>query len=110
MPDHSFDSVLETARAEITKGHWVCQKFTCTSCGQRLTIGEANVFYTHGTCDQCGAVTDIKATGCNYMLLMAGASPLTDLAKLGIAPPVNDGLTLKQTPAGRIHEQPDTKQ
>jgi hypothetical protein len=46
------------------------QKFTCSGCGQRLTIEEPNVFHAEGTCDRCPAVT--KITKCNYMLVIGG--------------------------------------
>lgn len=44
----------------------VFQKFTCASCGSRQTMAMANAFYTTGECEACGAMTDIRAKGCNF--------------------------------------------
>jgi hypothetical protein len=33
-----------------------------------------NVVHKTGTCDQCGAVTDIEKQGCNYLLEMRNAT------------------------------------
>jgi predicted RNA-binding Zn-ribbon protein involved in translation (DUF1610 family) len=65
--NHPFLEVAATAEAVIAKGGKVFQKYTCSSCGQRLAMDKPNVFYKTGECDQCGAVTDIEATGCNYL-------------------------------------------
>jgi len=46
------------------------KKFTCASCGNRLTIEVPNVFYTTGSCDKCDHITDIVMRGCNYLLIM----------------------------------------
>jgi hypothetical protein len=68
--DHPFDKI--TAEADIliasTKAT-IFQKFTCSGCGQRLTMDVPNTFYTHGTCDKCGVTTDIKAQGCNFLMI-----------------------------------------
>jgi len=68
-PDFPFDDVAKTAREWIEKGGTVYQKFTCDGCGKRLTIDEPNKFYTKGRCDSCPAITDIRAKGCNYLLI-----------------------------------------
>lgn len=47
------------------------QKFTCSGCGQRLTIDEPNVLHAEGTCDKCPAVTKIEK--CNYLLVIGGS-------------------------------------
>lgn len=67
--NHPWDEVLELAEELATEGHGLYQKFTCGRCGQRLTIEQANTFYTHGRCSECGHVTNIKDTGCNYLLV-----------------------------------------
>lgn len=46
----------------------VYQKFSCDNCMARQTMPDANVFYVLGICEECGYVTDIKKTGCNYMV------------------------------------------
>jgi len=69
MSDFPFEECADKAGELLGKGGaQVLQKFTCAGCGQRLTIEEPNMFFTHGSCDKCPAITDIKAQGCNYML------------------------------------------
>ena len=68
--DYPFDDVCKKAEELARLGHWVYQKFTCSGCGNRLTIDEHNKFYTRGTCDQCGAMTNIREKGCNMMIHM----------------------------------------
>ena len=63
-------AMFETASEFVAGGATVYQKFTCTECDNRLTIEEANTFYTAATCDRCGKVTDIRKNGCNYMLIL----------------------------------------
>ena len=66
--DFPFDDVVKRASELIKQGASVHQKFTCSGCGQRLTIEEPNIFHTEGTCDKCPAITDIRKQGCNYMV------------------------------------------
>ncbi len=69
--DYPFDQVAADAEQLINeKGAVVFQKFTCASCGARQTMAEANKFFTSGKCEECGAVTDIKSRGCNFMMVM----------------------------------------
>lgn len=72
--DHPFDEVAASADEYIKKGGQVFQKFTCSSCGNRLTMDVPNVFYKTGTCDECGTVTDIEAQGCNYLVVLDSGS------------------------------------
>ncbi len=69
--DGPFDQVVAQANVQIKRGATVFQKFTCAGCGKRLAMDVPNVFYTEGTCDACGALTDIKARGCGFLLLAA---------------------------------------
>ncbi len=50
----------------------IYQKWTCDHCGSRQTMGEKNVFFTSGTCEECKKVTDIAAKGCNYLVYGPG--------------------------------------
>lgn len=67
--NHPFFEVAAEAKKHIDAGNTVWQKFTCTGCGSRQTMEEPNKFFTTGQCEECGHVTDIVATGCNYLLL-----------------------------------------
>jgi len=44
------------------------QKFTCDGCGSRQTMGDPNVWYATGKCEECGTITDIEKHGCNYVV------------------------------------------
>lgn len=66
--DYPFGDVCKTARKLVLDGHDVYQKFSCSNCGQRLTMDIPNHFYETGGCDKCGHITDIKTQGCNYLL------------------------------------------
>jgi len=68
--NHPFDEVVKTANGYIAQGYTIYQKFTCVHCGQRLTMEEPNTFSESGTCDQCGKLTNIRETGCNYMAVL----------------------------------------
>ena len=65
--DHPWDEVLRNAEQKIAAGWTVYQKFSCSRCGQRLTMEVPNTFYPSGNCDKCGTLTDIKVAGCNFM-------------------------------------------
>ena len=66
--DFPWHEVAKKAEALAKSGVDVYQKFTCSGCGQRLTMDVPNHFYEEGTCDKCPAVTDIKKQGCNFMI------------------------------------------
>lgn len=78
--DHPFQVIAEAVKLHASKGRLCFQKFTCSKCGQRLTIQEPNVLYKTASCDQCKAITNIEEQGCNYLLEMHNAS-LDDLAR-----------------------------
>jgi len=69
LTDYPFDEVVKAADECIARGGKVFQKFTCGNCGNRLTMEDADKFYTEGTCDKCGHTTDIVAAGCNYLVV-----------------------------------------
>ncbi len=66
---YPFDAVLKQANEAIERGGEAYQQFTCGGCGNKLTMDVANTFWTSGSCDKCGAITDIKAAGCNFMVV-----------------------------------------
>jgi len=68
MTDYSIEKCVEDAQKLIDQGADVYQKFTCDQCGNRLGMETPNVFYTTGTCDNCGHTTDISKRGCGYMV------------------------------------------
>lgn len=68
--DHPLYEVAEQAGALIQAGHTVHQKFTCARCGSRQTMGEPNIFFVKGKCEECGHETDLRVRGCNYIALL----------------------------------------
>ncbi|MGY3130073.1 hypothetical protein ACVWZM_000755 [Bradyrhizobium sp. USDA 4501] len=75
--DFPFTEVVETASKYIEAGHTVHQKFTCHRCGSRQTMGVPNQFFLAGKCEECNAITDILARGCNYVLVAGAADKLS---------------------------------
>jgi hypothetical protein len=69
MSDHPIDECLSTAIPLIESGATIHQKFTCLVGGARQTIAEANLFFTHGKCEECNHITDIATHGCNYLVM-----------------------------------------
>jgi len=61
---------VDTVAPLIEKGGvTVFQKWSCASCMSRQTMSVPNKFFTFGTCEECGHVTDITREGCNYLLI-----------------------------------------
>ena len=67
--NHPLPAVQAKMDQWIAKGAECYQKFTCSQCGERLTMDVPNVLYTEGTCDKCGGLTNIEQDGCNFMLV-----------------------------------------
>jgi len=70
--DYPFDEIVSSvAKLLEDPRNAIHQKFTCSNCGARQTMATPNKLFTKGTCEQCDAITDIQAQGCNYMLLIS---------------------------------------
>lgn len=69
--DYPLEEIAAAAEKEIAAGKTVYQKWTCKACGERVTMGEPNVFFTTGRHDECpvedGYLTELA--GCNYMVI-----------------------------------------
>ena len=70
--DHPYYAALRRAEELMLAGNVVFQRWTCDHCGQRQTVSSPNAFYLTGWCERCQKSTDIRARGCNYMLLYRG--------------------------------------
>lgn len=68
--NYPFMQVLDEAQKQADLGAETFQKFTCASCGSRQGMDQANHWYTHGKCEECGEVTNIYKDGCNYLLIL----------------------------------------
>lgn len=67
--DFPFEDVLARAEILVSQGATVWQKWTCAHCGSRQTMEDKNAFYVEGSCEECGETTNIRAQGCNYLIL-----------------------------------------
>jgi len=47
------------------------QKWTCGKCKKRVTGNTPNKLFIAGHCEDCGHITDIRKTGCNYQVHVA---------------------------------------
>jgi hypothetical protein len=76
--NYPLHECAERAEQLIRDGADVYQKWTCGGCGERVTANSANAFTTMGHHEEkkdgspCGHVTDMRVTGCNYMVIAAG--------------------------------------
>lgn len=70
MPDVSFDEAVSKGIEVIRNGGLVWQKFTCIHCGSRQMLDTPNMFFEHGTCEECGMETCIHEQGCGLMIAM----------------------------------------
>lgn len=88
--DHPFYEVAERAEQVLESYHGaatIFQKWSCAECGARQTMDIPNTFFTVGQCEECGGITDIVATGCNYMLVVKHLVPASQVLIPG--PPPN---------------------
>jgi hypothetical protein len=80
--DYPFEEVVKGADAVLAKGGMVFFKFTCQRCGDRQTFDVPNTLYETGSCDKCGAITDLTEHGCNFVAVF-GKAAQEILAKWG---------------------------
>jgi len=80
--DHPWDLIIEQVAKHASLGRLCYQKFTCSNCGQRLTMETPNHFHALGSCYKCGHITNIKETGCNFLLEMHNMTGLEVAAVL----------------------------
>lgn len=64
---HPFDEVIRSVDGLIKQGVDVYQQFRCSSCCAKQTMGDKNTFFMQGHCEECDQITDIRATGMNFM-------------------------------------------
>jgi hypothetical protein len=75
--DYPFDECAAAADKIALAGGLVFQKWTCAGCGERVTANLPNHWTEKGHHEErengmfCGHVTDIRASGCNYMVVQS---------------------------------------
>lgn len=78
--DYPLTEIVAKCLTLTAQGHTVYQKWTCGGCKKRIGSENPNVLTEKGQCEECGHITNIKETGCNYLLVMRNVS-LTEVAK-----------------------------
>jgi hypothetical protein len=48
----------------LARGFTVHQQFVCVHCDAEQTMGEPNVLYESGMCEECGKVTNLRERDC----------------------------------------------
>jgi hypothetical protein len=69
--DHPLGEIVENANRMIEAGADVYFKFTCEKCRARQMFDRPNSLYYHGSCEECGHVTDLRRRGANFMVVTA---------------------------------------
>lgn len=72
------DATLAQYKEHIDAGRiafW--QKFTCEKCWKRITVDTPNKLFVLGHCQECGHVSDLRKSGCNY-LVRASRRPIRE--------------------------------
>lgn len=68
--DKPLSEIADMIEKEILPRGWhYLQKFSCDKCGNRLTMDVLDILYVEGECDKCCAITDIKKSGCGFMMI-----------------------------------------
>lgn len=90
--DYKLEIMLPVIDKLLDHGYTVFMKWTCKECGERAMMNEPidpetraiNSFAHHEEKDdgtECGAITDMRETGGNYMVMASGANALDLLLK-----------------------------
>jgi hypothetical protein len=69
--DLPIREIEKMANAQIDKGFFIWQKWTCAHCGSRQTMDKPNVLYLTGECQECKRISPIPY--CGFMLASSGA-------------------------------------
>lgn len=75
--DGNFYEVAQEAERHIAQGNIVFQKWTCSFCGERISMSIPNRFFKKGKHEDCkidaNSDTDLIQQGCNYLLVQANS-------------------------------------
>lgn len=55
----------------LRRGVVILQQFVCAQCGAKQTMTTPNTFFLKGQCEECGFITDLQVTGCNYAVIFS---------------------------------------
>lgn len=76
--DFPLLAVDESARKIVAQGGFIFQKWTCGGCGARCMANDPNVLTIKCHHEECGFVTDIIQTGCNFAAAMPASKGARD--------------------------------
>lgn len=62
------DTTLQKIMPTLPEGSAFFQRWTCAGCGARVTGNTPNKLFIAGHCEDCGHMTDIIKSGCNYSI------------------------------------------
>ena len=65
---YPFDDCVRAAEELIRKNVVVHQQWNCEHCGAKQTMEMPDIFYETGECEECHRITNIRRSGCNYMV------------------------------------------
>ena len=79
--DYPLDVCIASVKRILatSPGTVIYQKWTCAKCGDRVTGNTPNGMFELGHHEECGHVTNIRASGCNYSVHLS--IPAVDLAR-----------------------------
>jgi hypothetical protein len=58
----------------------VFQVFECSHCGVTTQTMEPNAFHEDGRCSECGKDTDLKETGCGFVVIIGPVDDVIEAA------------------------------
>lgn len=70
VKNHKFSKIVKEMKRHAEAGHQAYLKWTCEKCQQRATANEPNRVSRMMLHEDCGHVTDLAHSGCNYLLVM----------------------------------------
>jgi len=78
-----FDQAAEAAAEmleEVGASSVVFQVFECGHCGKTVQTAEPNAFHEHGRCYGCKKTTDLRATGCGFVVAVGDPDTIINAA------------------------------
>lgn len=70
VKNHKLSRIVREMKKHAEAGHQCFLKWTCEKCGQRATANEPNRVSRLMLHEDCGHITDLAHSGCNFLLIM----------------------------------------
>jgi hypothetical protein len=67
--DYPLELIAKSMQRRADAGAETYMKWTCVGCGDRVTATQPNTVYRQAQHEECGAITDIEKTGCNFLFI-----------------------------------------